>query len=1104
MSIPLLTGGDYGSIPSESDFEDTLTAVCEAAVTLGGVNHSGLVLFSHNYEYGEVMAEYPPRHLSVVGKQFSIAGAPLEEELVHSRRPIILPDVASGGSLGDVQKVLLEMGVRSMVVVPIIVDDEVKGSFSFDSIDEIREFKDSDVEKCTSLAKFASVVVKNAYLLKNLRALRRAMLAIASEPERDALLKAITREAANLLQVRGGGIDELDERKSELTIVAQFNMPDEIVGKTMLVGEGLAGRVIKDNLAHMTEPNYSEWEGRAPYFRNNKILQSLIGVPLHLNDKPTGVLWLNDLKPRVFSPAEIDLLKGLAAPASIALEQSELREKERDKAKRLAALADATSDIFAKLATGIRKDRLTLIARYAHEIIDAELCGIFLVEEPGWIELVAGHGYKRDGFKESLRLEITSEHPGTGLTGYIASVGDVFMKCGADLRNHTASTSKSGSADYAESGQCFSVLAIPLKTKEGELKGLISINNKNDKDGKPNQWTCFTKDDQAIGEIFAQAALVAIETANLLDEIKRGRERYKTVLEASNVLAVAKVPEDGLRGLAKLVLRCIDRSFCRILFHHESDKTLQVIAAEKADGERGNFQWEQRLGKSTNIDEWEELEQTLSAGASTVLKRNDAKNGPTLSKLSGLLQLRDIESNSVYINCMLRTPLRVDDRVVGLMTIGDLGPNADFSADEIDQARAISDQVSRLIERLEHEKTLLNSLFETEREISASTDAVKALQKITEQAYEIGRAYGRRVNVVDLNVRGGNKLKVVAAHPAGQIEHIRGIVGDPFDLNDGLGEDRRLGIVGKVIVTGVPIIESDVRSNPDYIPIHPDTLSQLVVPIKENDQTVGAISVESSENGAFDQQDRVLLEGLAVQASSAIAKERQSREHKKIRTIALAGVAARLWRHGLKDRANQIIQRAELASSLPHSDEIGEKLAGITGDAKYIRDFHFIPLSSEEGVSDEDLNLVLEEYFETFNSYMHGTGVEITVQISLSKTEDRKIRVNKEWFQQALGILVENAQVAIMSAQDKVVSVTTEILMDSRCQIQIMNTGKKIPDEIWEKMTNDQIRRANQNPDKGSGLLIAEQIMAVYAGEVEKIRNDENNIVMALVLPISR
>jgi hypothetical protein len=45
MSTPSLTPGGQEPFATQASFQSTLTAVCEAAVKLVGVDHSGLALF---------------------------------------------------------------------------------------------------------------------------------------------------------------------------------------------------------------------------------------------------------------------------------------------------------------------------------------------------------------------------------------------------------------------------------------------------------------------------------------------------------------------------------------------------------------------------------------------------------------------------------------------------------------------------------------------------------------------------------------------------------------------------------------------------------------------------------------------------------------------------------------------------------------------------------------------------------------------------------------------------------------------------------------------------------------------------------------------------
>jgi GAF domain-containing protein len=1086
------------SVELGSDFQRTLTVVCETAVKLVGVDHSGLVIFDQDLKAGTVFAEYPAHPATALKQRVRVSGIPVEEKLVHERQPIVINDVRNDSSLGPVQPVLVNLGIKSIVVVPIIVDDEVKGSFSFDSIHALREFADSDVQKCRSLARFASTVVKNAYLVENLTALRQAMLAIASEQDRIHILNAITEEAVNLLHASGGGIDELDEARGELTVVAPFNISAEIVGKKMKLGEGLAGRVIKEKLDYMAVENYAEWEGRAPEFKDITALESLIGVRLRLDNKETGVLWLNAIKGRVFSSAEIELLKGLAAPASIALEQSELREKERDKAKRLQVLAEAITNILGHIATGNRKERLTAIARYAHEITNAETCGILLVEEPRFLTLVSSHGHKEGGFEEGKKLKIDPA-PGQGLSGYIASQGNVFSACGDDLRNHFAVKDKTFGSDYSPSGECFSLLAVPLM-KEGEVRGLIRISNKKGSDERPSKETCFTEDDKLIGKIFAEAALITIETADLFDKVTTGEHRYKTVLDALNVLAEAKVPKDGLDALAKMIVGVLGKSFCRISLYREPENELQIIAAVRNEDKKA-FRWKSRVGEKAKIEDWKGLDRALQSGRLTLLRISDEEDARNLKRLAEWTQLTGDDGKLLEISSMLSIPLKADSRKVGLLNIGEIESTEDFTAIEIEEAEAISQQVSLLIERLETDKRLLHDLFETERAINSSSDLETTLKLVAAQVFNVAHAWGRSVNVVDINILEGTKIKVVAVFPGDRLPLIERVVGDNFDIT--IGKNNRIGIVGRVLIEGKAIMEGDVSGNLDYLPIHDDTRSQLVVPIFDAaNTTIGAISVENSALNAFTEQDLILVNGLAGQASSAIAKYAQSRENKKVRTIALVGAAGSIWKHSFKPAAGFISNEAGRALAQETDvTKLREALTQIREKAKSMEDFPFTgPLSRDPGISEELLNTVIRERLDRLRAYIARQDVKVKIRANLAATDNRKVRINKEWFQFALKSFLVNAREAILEADKKIIEVRTEMADDKpMCYIFVKNTGRQIPNEIWGKLGNEQIDR---DGERGVGLLIADLVLAVYGGKFEKLINEQDNIVMRLSLPI--
>ncbi|MEO0185528.1 MAG: HD domain-containing phosphohydrolase [candidate division WOR-3 bacterium] len=78
------------------------------------------------------------------------------------------------------------------------------------------------------------------------------------------------------------------------------------------------------------------------------------------------------------------------------------------------------------------------------------------------------------------------------------------------------------------------------------------------------------------------------------------------------------------------------------------------------------------------------------------------------------------------------------------------------------------------------------------------------------------------------------------------------------------------GITGYVARTGKPYIANDVSKNHYYRVFDKKTKSEIAVPLKIGEKTIGVINIESYEKNAFDEKDLELLTLVANQASIAI------------------------------------------------------------------------------------------------------------------------------------------------------------------------------------------------------------------------------------------
>ena len=136
------------------------------------------------------------------------------------------------------------------------------------------------------------------------------------------------------------------------------------------------------------------------------------------------------------------------------------------------------------------------------------------------------------------------------------------------------------------------------------------------------------------------------------------------------------------------------------------------------------------------------------------------------------------------------------------------------------------------------------------------------------------------------------------------------------------------GIVGRVVRTGKPVTVSDVRRDPDYIPMDPTMRSEIAVPIKVGNRVLGVLDAESAALEAFSQEDERVLSTLASQLATALERlrgavaMRESEERfRSLSDAAFEGI-------GISENGRLIDANARLAEILGHegNDLVGRDL----------------------------------------------------------------------------------------------------------------------------------------------------------------------------------
>jgi PAS domain S-box-containing protein len=255
---------------------------------------------------------------------------------------------------------------------------------------------------------------------------------------------------------------------------------------------------------------------------------------------------------------------------------------------------------------------------------------------------------------------------------------------------------------------------------------------------------------------------------------------------------------------------------------------------------------------------------------------------------------------------VLAVPMKLRDRVIGVITVTDERRTGAYNPEETQLMRLFADQAAIAVENARLYETAQREL--AEREISEQNQ--KRLVAELSALHAVSLAGMEATELDDLT------------------ERVTQIVGERFYPDDfGIGfldesqakinfhssyrirsgatvPDIRVGkgISGWVAQHKKPRRVSDVRNDPDYLNADPLILSELCVPILQGDRLVGVINAESRQLDGFSQADERLLTALAGEMGIALEKlrllgqERRRRQEAETLRISTAALTSTLDR----------------------------------------------------------------------------------------------------------------------------------------------------------------------------------------------------------------
>ena len=452
-------------------------------------------------------------------------------------------------------------GTKAHVMVPLVINDTVRGVVVLQDLENENSFSDSDVRLLETIANSMSVALENARLfdevqkqnieitenLEQQTATSNVLKVIASSPaDVRPVLDAVAENAARLCEADDVQIYQVDGNK--LRQVTHFGpLPALKDGESLPLVPGLiTGRAVLEHRTIHTEDNQTlpidEYPDSVKLQKRLKH-RTTIATPMIKEGEAIGAIVVRRNVVRSFTEKQISLLSTFAYQSAIAIEnvrlftetQRLLKETE-DRNAELAIINSVQQGLASKLEIQAIYD---LVGDKIRETFSADTTFIALYNEENGVVTAP---YYSDGGKQ---LGPISRTFGKGLAEFVIDSGKpLLLNTKQEMETYGAYNIPSPGSKKDLNN---SYLSVPLYSV-GKVVGVVSVQSYKEYAYSENDIRLLTTLTNTLG--------VALENARLFDETQRllkETEARAAELSTINAVSSALVAEPELESLIKIV-----------------------------------------------------------------------------------------------------------------------------------------------------------------------------------------------------------------------------------------------------------------------------------------------------------------------------------------------------------------------------------------------------------------------------------------------------------------------------------------------------------------------------------------------------------------------
>ena len=496
------------------------TRLCEA--------NFGVLLLYERAQFRVAAAHNPPpvfaelrRRQPEIRSSGVLARVAVTKQLLHIADCTEDPSYKRGD--GDFVAFVDLCGVRTLLGAPLLKKGELIGMIGLYR-QEVRRFTGQQVELVRNFAAQAVIAIENARLLSELReslqeqtATSEVLQVISTSPgDLEPVFAAMLEKAVRICDAKFGGAYRWDGEVSHL--ITTHNVHPAFAEFRRRSQPSLDARMVaaKTTVHVIDLKEDAGYIGRDPSFVAAVELggaRTVLVVPMLRENELIGSFHMARGEVRPFTDKQIAVVTNFATQAVIAIENARLLNELRQRTADLSEFLEqqiATSEVLQVISSspGDLQPVFEAMLEKAVRVCGATFGNLFLCED-GAFRVVAMHNAP-PAYAEARMLEPIHPGPATALgrlarTKQAAQIDDLMAEPGYVARDPLMVTG-------VEVGGIRTLVAVPM-LKANELVGSIVIYR--------HEVRPFSKKQVEIVSNFAAQAVIAIENARLLNELRR-------------------------------------------------------------------------------------------------------------------------------------------------------------------------------------------------------------------------------------------------------------------------------------------------------------------------------------------------------------------------------------------------------------------------------------------------------------------------------------------------------------------------------------------------------------------------------------------------------